>query len=241
MVLFSDGRPTPIDLSRGGCGWVPHLVMGLLMSTTDSDPTAPNDRSACPICASGDITDPVSGTTGPVTATDPDGVRHVGSMGSGYDSRCGSCGATWNRQQRTLPKPIRLLSKDGASFALLPVLGPDSVGISDVLAVDIELLAPTRLVRYLGRRLSLQSLENLSVSWMQAALDDHPELTVPTVQDDEAGLAVQVIQSTPFTVTIEVLLVIDPEEDVADYDGLAFEIPRSVLIDAAHAASGWLE
>ncbi len=210
------------------------------MSTADADATAPDERGTCPICASDDVTHLVSGITDPLTAGDPDWVRYVGLLGLAHDRECGSCGATWNRRQRTPPGPIRLLSSDGASLALLPVLGPDSVDIPDVHSVDIELLSPTRLVRYLGRRLSRRSLLDLSAAWMQAALDVHPELTVSTVQDDEAGLAVQIIESTPFTVTIDVLVVIDPDDDLLEYDGLSFEILRSVLIDATHAAAGWV-
>lgn len=211
------------------------------MSTADADPTAPDERGTCPICASDDVTHLVSGITDPLTAGDPDWVRYVGLLGPDHDRACGSCGATWNRRQRTPAHPIRLLSSDGAALVLLPVLGPDRVDIPDVHSVDIELLSPTRLVRYLGRRLSRQSLLDLSAAWMQAALDVHPELTVPTVQDGGAGLAVHIIESTPFTVTIDVLVVIDPDDEIADYDGIAFEIQRSVLIDATHAVSGWLQ
>lgn len=211
------------------------------MSTSDADPTAPIDRGTCPICASGDVIHLVAGMTNPLSAADPEWVRYSGWFGPGYDRECGWCEATWNQQQWTAPEPIRLLSSDGASLALLPALGPDRVDVPDSHPVDIELLAPTRLVRYLGRRLARQSLLDLSAAWMQAALDVHPELTVPTVQDEGAGLAVHIIESTPFTVTIDVLVVIDPDDEIADYDGIAFEIQRSVLIDATHAMSGWLQ
>ena len=106
--------------------------------------------------------------------------------------------------------------------------------------VDIELLTPARLVRYLGRPLSRDALARLAEAWMQAARDEHPEQTVPTVQDDAAGLAVVVNQSTPFAVTLEILVEANLGGDVPDRDGVSFDVARSGLIDAAHAIEGWL-
>lgn len=49
---------------------------------------------------------------------------------------------------------VRLLSRDGASFALVPVpdlMAATEFGTKSSLLVDIEMLSPDRLVRYLAR------------------------------------------------------------------------------------------
>lgn len=166
-------------------------------------------------------------------------------------SECPSCGAS------DLPYPItgeqtapsagsgdpaytvRLLSEAGASLALMPVPSLLNADDPNTHVVDIELLSPDRLVRYLGRYLSRDTPARLAQAWMQAAQDQHPERTVATIQDDIAGLAVLVIESTPFDVTVEVSIKTDLEEDVADPDILAFDVARSALIDASHAIGAW--
>lgn len=138
------------------------------------------------------------------------------------------------------PAPIRLLSQAGASFAILPAPSLVDSNYPATHVVDIELLEPDRLVRYLGRSLSANTLQLLADAWMQAAQDEYPEQTVATVQDGRAGLAVVVIESTTFEVTLEFLIVTDPESDIPEQDGVAFDVTRTELIDAAHAIGRWL-
>jgi hypothetical protein len=133
---------------------------------------------------------------------------------------------------------VRVLGAAGASVAL--TLVPSLDDNADTLVVDVELLTPDRLVRYLDRRVSRLSMEQLAAAWVQAAADALPEASVPTVEDAEAGLAVLITHSTPLTVDLEVRIVSALDEDVPDYDGLAFEVPRASLIRAAHSLNGWL-
>jgi hypothetical protein len=136
--------------------------------------------------------------------------------------------------------PIRLLAQAGAAFAILPapsLLDPDH---RVTRVVDIELLSPDRLVRYLGRQLSTRTLKSLADAFMQAAQDPFPEQSVATVQDDLAGLTVLFIESTPFEVTLEFLVSTDLENDLPEHDHLAFDMARAGLIDAAHAIAAWL-
>lgn len=136
---------------------------------------------------------------------------------------------------------IRLLSEDGASFALVPVPSLVNFDYPRIHIVDIELLTPGRLVRYLGRSLPRDSLARLAEAFMHAAQVYAPEQTVATVHDDAAGLAVLFNASTSFAVTVEVVIQTDLDLAVSDRDNVAFEVPRSALIDAAHAIDGWLE
>lgn len=131
----------------------------------------------------------------------------------------------------------RLLSRDGASFALLPV--PDLLSIAGPevapnLVVDVELLSPDRLVRYLARTVSIRFLNDLADAYVAAAREQYPEQSVPTVQDETGGVAVLIVESTPFTVTLEVLVNPDLEADIVEPEGLAFDVTRASLVTAAH-------
>jgi hypothetical protein len=137
----------------------------------------------------------------------------------------------------------RLLSADGAAFALLPV--PDLVAVGDPGArsrfvVDVELLSPDRLVRYLARTVSSQFLVNLANAYVAAAHEQHPEQSVLTVQDETGGVAVSIVESTPFTVTLEIIVNPDLGAHVVEPDGLAFDVTRAALVTAAHELRDWL-
>lgn len=70
-------------------------------------------------------------------------------------------------------------------------------------------------------------------------MEPHPELTVPTVQDDVAGLAILVKGSTNREVLLEILVVDDLESDLPDHDGVSFDVARQNLIDAAPQLEEW--
>ncbi|WP_281871947.1 hypothetical protein [Brachybacterium paraconglomeratum] len=133
-------------------------------------------------------------------------------------------------------EPMRLLSSAGAMFALIPV---PVLSEDEGLLVDIELLSPDRLVRYLARRISSGTVRLLVDALIKAAVEPHPELTVPTVQDDVAGLAILVKGSTNREVLLEILVVDDLESDLPDHDGVSFDVARKNLIDAAHQLEEW--
>lgn len=150
-----------------------------------------------------------------------------------------SCGAAADGEPAESPRPVRLLSVDGASFALLPVPSLLDAADAGTCRVDIELLTPDRLVRYLDRPMRRSTPARLAEMFMRAASETYPEQSVPSVQDDDAGLALLVGGSDPFGVMLEVIVVADLEEEVPDRDGIAFDVPRTALIDAAHALEGW--
>jgi len=140
------------------------------------------------------------------------------------------------------PQPVRLLSESGAAFALLPV--PSLSAANRAVGrtpVDLELLTPARLVRYLSRDVSLTFLEQLADALVQAATDPHPEQSVGTVEDRAAGLAVLVIDSAQFTVEVEFLINGDPDGDIPEQDGASFDLNRSSLISAAHDIQALLD
>lgn len=132
---------------------------------------------------------------------------------------------------------VRWLGEAGASVALtrVPTLAAEP---HDRVLVDVELLMPDRLVRYLARPLSRRFLEELAEFCRRVADERLPELSVATVQDAEAGLAVLVVESTPFTVVVEFLVVSRPE-GVPEEDGVSFEVPRAAMITAAHELDAW--
>ena len=136
----------------------------------------------------------------------------------------------------------RLLSADGAAFALLPVSDLTSLGTGrgDSLLVDIELLSPDRLVRYLARSVATRFFESLADAYLAAAQEAYPEQSVATVQDQQGGVAATVLGSTPFIVTLEALVNPDLEADIVEYDGVVFDVTRASLVTATHEIRQWL-
>lgn len=211
-----------------------------LKGVSDIDDTDELD-DACPFCESDEVIQVVDCHPEQISLFGDSDWKYAGrSPELNPDRECGSCGEVWNSHTDEAPPTVRLLSDAGASFALLPAPSLVDVGHPDTHVVDIELLSPDRLVRYLGRRLSSESLQRLAAAWLQAAHDLYPEQTVATVQDDAAGLAVVVIESTPFAVTLEVIIETALDDDVPDHDGVSFDVARSMLIDAAHRLEEWL-
>lgn len=109
----------------------------------------------------------------------------------------------------------------------------------DSLSIDIELLTPDRLVRYLSRTASRLFLERLSESWVQGAGDPSPENSIPAVEDSVAGLSFSIRGSSDATVTVDVLVVADLADDLPDRDGVVFDVSRASLIKAAHELRDW--
>jgi len=134
----------------------------------------------------------------------------------------------------------RVLSASGCAFALREVPHPADIGASPFSALmDIEILSPTRLVHHLARRVRISFVQRLADAYLQAATDSLPEQSVAAVEDRDAGLSVTFVESTPFTVGIEVLVTEDVEDDVPDVDGLAFDVSRAALVIAAHELARW--
>lgn len=138
--------------------------------------------------------------------------------------------------------PVGLISEGGARFSLIPrpELHRSTVGGTPHLVVDIELLSPDRLVRYLSRVLSRTAVEQLTSLFMSSAEDAHPELTVAAVTDEGAGLMVAVVGSDLLTVAMQVTVIAELGAAVLDHDAVAFDISRAALISGSHQLDDWI-
>lgn len=194
-------------------------------------------RGTCPYCGSDEVTHCVtSGAFLGELDQDPPWVEWVHpSFVSESDRQCGSCGAGWNVAEGPGPA-VRIVSRAGGAFGLIPV---PRVTMQDDTTVDIELVAPDRLVRYLARPLTATSCILLGDAWMQAAQDPFPENTVATAQAQEAGLAVTIDASDSMSVTLGFIVECEPGTDSTEFDGVGFEVLRSDLVTAAHAIWEW--
>lgn len=85
------------------------------------------------------------------------------------------------------------------------------------------------------------ALQQLGEMLQEAAESTHPELEVPTFQDEQSGLAVLVVGADPLTVTLEIRVVIELDSDVQEADAIAFDALRAGLITAAHQILAWEE
>lgn len=213
--------------------------MVISMYITESDqPASPYNapRGSCPDCGSGEVRHVVAGPFEDRSQVDdpqwvdwrPDLVIHC-------DRECETCGLEWSCEREPL-SPVRLVSVAGAAFGLVPVPLLDE---SHRVSVDIELLSPDRIVRYLNRTFAPSSIAILRDFWMKAAKDTHPELTVPSVEENEARLSISILHSTATVVTLEFTIVSDLTSDLPEHDGLAFDMFRSDLIDAAFEIAEW--
>lgn len=137
----------------------------------------------------------------------------------------------------------QLVSPAGAMFGLVSVPDPWSAptGPYGALLVDVELLSPDRLVRYLSRRIPTTALTGLAAAYIQAAADLHPEITVPTFEIPEAGIAVAFLASNELEITIECTVVEVLDAPVPERDTLVFDIPRASLISASHQLTSWVD
>lgn len=203
-------------------------------------------RQSCPSCGSGKFTQLVIGVpSGRTAATNSSAwVSSVGDIHPGYNRECSICGTTWSANftaavDSRQSAAVRVLAQTGDAFALLPV--PDLLAVAtDSVLVDIELLSPDRLVRYLGRRVRGESLQRLAHAWTRCADDADPEHSVEPVEDHGAGLRLDVVASTVFTVTLEVLVRADVREGTDEWDVLDLDVARSSLIRAAHSLKDWM-
>jgi len=130
----------------------------------------------------------------------------------------------------------RITSGGGGSFALIPVADLISLGAGDAgeMRLDVEVLTPDRLVRYLSRQVPPSFLVDLADAYLAAAVHPHPETEIASVQSEEAGVSVQFVASDEFTVDVEVLVVIDPDDDLLEHDGVSLDVSRAALVDASH-------
>lgn len=204
----------------------------------EPDPPYTEPRGTCPDCGSDEVIHHVFGVADPRTEPPaPSWVEWYSTPPFIADRSCVECDAYWYVGRLEPPlSPMRLISADGAAFTLLLV--PDLQEYEGV-EIDIELLTPDRLVRYLNRAPEDGALQRLGDFLMQAAEAGHPELAAPSYQDAESGLSVRMIDSGPLSVTVEVQVIIELDGDGSEVDGIAFDVLRADLITAAHQIWEW--
>jgi hypothetical protein len=105
------------------------------------------------------------------------------------------------------------------------------------MAVDIGFLSPETRRHVLARLVNGDLPARLSEFLISAAAEEHPELSVPALQDDLAGLVITVESSTDSRVCLNWSLVEDLEAEVRDFDGLNFETSRAALVSASQEAA----
>ncbi|MBE9404262.1 hypothetical protein IOE58_08715 [Brachybacterium sp. Marseille-Q2903] len=206
------------------------------------EPTPPytEPRGTCPDCGSARVRHHLLGMADPRTdPPPPDWVDWHGCLLPFGDRSCEECDNFWRVGWLEEPHaPMRLVSADGAAFALLPVPDLEDDG---VVEVDIELLTSDRLVRYLHRAPEEGALSRLGGMLQDAAKADLPEVEVPSFQDEESELAVLVLDSDPLTVTLEILVAKEPGSEEREVDAVAFDVTRADLISASYQIWAWEE
>ena len=101
------------------------------------------------------------------------------------------------------------------------------------LAFDIGLLSPDRHVSYLNRRATPDFIPRLSQYLFDAAAQFHPEQTLPAFTDHAVPLMVSVRSSAADRVELEVSVMQDADDELADADTLIFETSRVALTSSA--------
>lgn len=127
--------------------------------------------------------------------------------------------------------PFRMISDGGGALALLYV---PEVRLGQSPLLDIELLTPDRLVRYLAREIEPDFLTRLADSLFRGAIDPFPEQQVPSVYSNSAGLVVDFVESTDQSVSVQVSVVSMLGADIEEPDEIGFDLPRSALVAASH-------
>ena len=130
--------------------------------------------------------------------------------------------------------PFELLSSDGAALRLLPVLELAATESAPTFLTDVEILASTLLIRFLGRQVSKRFLEELRRALLTAAGATGPVRRIPPVRDDRSGLVVSICAHTEVSVIVQVMLSVVIDGDPPAAEEVALEVSRADLMEAAH-------
>lgn len=136
------------------------------------------------------------------------------------------------------PQPtMRIPAIGGASLTVSTAVSTEAMsrGLGAV-GVDVELMTPTYRAVHGRRPVTEDFAQRLGDFLWSVASEFNPEDSVDAFDDPEAGLTIQVVDSTTFTVTLTVEVVADDSNGTDDIDGLTFETSRAVLITAADEA-----
>lgn len=133
------------------------------------------------------------------------------------------------------PGMFRLPGFGGAALFLrssvVPALDAGGAPTGVALSCDIGLLSPNGLNSYFGRIVGPGMSDRLSVFFLAAASQPHPQDTLAPLTEQALGLRFAVTDSDPGVVTV--LVSVDMDDEAAEPDGLDFETSRSALAQAA--------
>lgn len=142
----------------------------------------------------------------------------------------------WSEYQEA---QFRLAGFGGAAVFLRTCLVPAVTAGTDAptMAMDVGFLSPQTRRHVLARPVSGDLPARLAAFLFAVAAAEHPEQSVPALQDDMAGLVVTVESSADDRVCLDWSLVEDLESAVREFDGLNFETSRAALVSASQEAA----
>jgi hypothetical protein len=105
------------------------------------------------------------------------------------------------------------------------------------MAMDIGFLSPQTRRQVLARPVDGDLPTRLAEFLFGVAAAEHPEQSVPALQDHVAGLVVTVESSTDGRVCLDWRLVEDLEAETPEFDRLNFETSRAALVSASQEAA----
>lgn len=132
---------------------------------------------------------------------------------------------------------LRLAGFGGAAVYLRSLILPvDDDGVAAGLGLDIGIMGPDFRLFFLARPADVTFPSRLGRFLFDLANEAHPELSVPALQEDSAGLALSAVGSTDAIVAIEVTINGGLDGDPHDVESLNFETSRAALVGASQAA-----
>lgn len=116
---------------------------------------------------------------------------------------------------------------------LVPQVKDQEGAFDSPFAVDLSVLTPVSMNHFFARPTSPGLVQGLCDFFLAGAVDWHPEVNVPSFQDERLGLEVSITSSTETTVELVFSVVEDLEADVKEFETLNFETSRSALTQAS--------
>lgn len=135
------------------------------------------------------------------------------------------------------PPQMRIPGYAGAAISIHATPSPTAMDVGlGAMGVDLRLMTPDYGAVYRRRPVGEDFAEQLRTFLWETAAEFTPEDSVEPFFDGFSGLSLSVVESTPFTVTLQVEVIVHEGEDSNEVDGINFETPRAALITAANQA-----
>lgn len=129
---------------------------------------------------------------------------------------------------------LRLAGFGGAAVYLRSLIIPGDVdGGAARLGLDIGIMGPEFRMFFLARPAEVTFPSRLGRFLFDLANETHPELSVPALQEESAGLVLSAVGSTDAIVTLEVTITETLDGDPQDVQSLHFETSRAALVGAS--------